>query len=82
MSHSPQTSSEAAAAADENVIVNPKLAKISIVVLSLTISGFVLSEIVQFVFHIVNNFSLSFIAMVGATTLYALSKDAEKSWQA
>ena len=77
--HNPQTLSEAVAAVassvDENIIVNPKLAKISIVMLFLTISGFVLSESVQFVFHIVNNFSPSFIAMVGAITLYSLSKE-------
>lgn len=61
-------------AADDNVIVNPLLAKISIAVLLLTVAGFVLSEIVQYVFHFANNFSLSVISMLGATTLYALSK--------
>ena len=51
------------------------MAKTSIAVLLLTISGFVLSETVQFVFHFSVNFSLSIIAMLGATTLYALSKE-------
>ena len=51
------------------------MAKISIAVLLLTLSGFVLSETVQFVFHFSINFSLSIIAMLGATTLYALSKE-------
>ena len=60
---------------DDDAIVNPLLAKTSIAVLLLTISGFVLSETVQFVFHFSINFSLSIIAMLGATTLYALSKE-------
>jgi Na+/H+ antiporter NhaD/arsenite permease-like protein len=60
---------------DDDAIVNPLLAKISIAVLLLTISGFVLSETVQFVFHFSVNFSLGIIAMLGATTLYALSKE-------
>ncbi len=70
--HNQQTGSFAA---DDNVIVNPLLAKISIAVLLLTVAGFVLSEIVQYVFHFANNFSLSVISMLGATTLYALSKE-------
>ena len=40
-----------------------------------TIAGFILSEIVQYVFHFANNFSLSIIAMLGATTLYAISNE-------
>jgi Na+/H+ antiporter NhaD/arsenite permease-like protein len=59
----------------EDVIVNPLLAKISIAVLLLTIAGFILSETVQFIFHFSNNFSLSIIAMLGATILYAISKE-------
>ncbi len=69
------TSAAAAAAANKNIIANPHLAKISIAVLLLTIVGFVLSEIMQFVFHFHNNFSLSIIAMMGATTLYTISKE-------
>jgi Na+/H+ antiporter NhaD/arsenite permease-like protein len=60
---------------DDDVIVNPLLAKISIAVLLLTIAGFILSETVQFIFHFANNFSLSIIAMLGATILYAISKE-------
>ncbi len=62
-------------AEDDNLIVNPLLAKISIAVLLATIAGFVVSELVQFIFHFANNFSLSIVAMLGATTLYALSKE-------
>jgi Na+/H+ antiporter NhaD/arsenite permease-like protein len=64
-----------ACAENDNGIVNPLLAKISIAVLLLTITGFILSEILQFVFHFANNFSLSIIALLGATTLYALCKE-------
>ncbi len=60
---------------DDDKIVNPLLAKIFIAVLILTITGFILSEILKFVFHFANNFSLSTIAMLGATALYALSKE-------
>jgi Na+/H+ antiporter NhaD/arsenite permease-like protein len=63
------------AKADDNVIVNPLLAKISIAVLLITISGFIITEILQFVFHFVNNFSISIVAMLGATILYAFSKE-------
>jgi Na+/H+ antiporter NhaD/arsenite permease-like protein len=56
-------------------IVNPRLARISIIILLLLIVGFVISEFVQFIFHIGNNFSLSIIAMLGATVLYALSNE-------
>ncbi len=74
LSHNQQATSPAAAA-DENGIANPLLAKISIAVLLLTIVGFVLSEIMQFIFHLSNNFSLSIIAMLGATSLYTISKE-------
>ncbi len=60
---------------DDDAIVNPLLAKISIAVLLLTIAEFVVLETVKFVFHFSVNFSLSIIAMLGATTLYALSKE-------
>ncbi len=73
--HNRHTVSKAAAREDDNVIVNPLLAKISIVVLLITIAGFILSEIMQFVFHFATNFSLSITAILGATALYALSKE-------
>ena len=55
-------------------IVNPRLAKLSIVILSATIAGFIISETIQFAFHIAS-LSLSVIAMLGATVLYALSNE-------
>jgi len=70
---------ETTAEKDNNVVVNPRLAKISIAVLHLTIAGFVLSETVQFVFHFVVDFSLSIIAMLGAIVLYALSKERKET---
>jgi Na+/H+ antiporter NhaD/arsenite permease-like protein len=60
---------------DDTITLNPTLAKISITVLLLTIFGFILSEILQFVFHVANYFNLSVVAMLGATTLYAFSKE-------
>ena len=63
------------ASADDDDIVNPLLAKISIAVLLLTIARFILSETFQFIFHFANNFSLSIIAMLGDTVLYAISKE-------
>ncbi len=71
--HNPDTTTSKTS--DDAVIVNPLLAKISITVLILTIAGFILSEILKFVFHFANNFSLSTIAMLGATALYALCKE-------
>jgi hypothetical protein len=56
-------------------IVNQRLAKISIAILLSTIAGFIISEFIHFAFHVSNNFSLSIIAMLGATVLYALSKE-------
>lgn len=55
-------------------IVNPRLAKLSIAILLATIIGFIISEILQFAFHIAG-LSLSVIAMLGATALYALSSE-------
>jgi Na+/H+ antiporter NhaD/arsenite permease-like protein len=61
---------------DNSVIVNPLLAKISIIILLLTITGFIISEVLQFIFHLNSNFSpLSIIALLGATALYALCKE-------
>jgi Na+/H+ antiporter NhaD/arsenite permease-like protein len=55
-------------------IVNPRLAKLSIAILLATIIGFIISEVIQFAFHIAG-LSLSVIAMLGATALYALSSE-------
>ena len=55
-------------------IVNPRLAKLSIAILLATIAGFIISETIQFAFHIAS-LSLSVIAMLGATVLYALSNE-------
>jgi Na+/H+ antiporter NhaD/arsenite permease-like protein len=63
-----------AAFAGGAMITNPHLAKISIVILLATIAGFIISDIIQFAFHIAN-LSLSIIAMLGATALYALGKE-------
>jgi Na+/H+ antiporter NhaD/arsenite permease-like protein len=56
-------------------ITNPRLAKISIVVLFITLAGFIISDILQFAYHTTTNLSLSIIAMLGGTALYALSKE-------
>jgi Na+/H+ antiporter NhaD/arsenite permease-like protein len=57
-------------------LANPRLAKISIIVLLATIAGFIISDILQFAYpHTTTNFSLSIIAMLGAATLYAVSKE-------
>lgn len=60
-----------------NNITNPRLAKISINILLLTIGGFVISEILQFLFHIAY-FSIGVIAVLGATALYAFSSERRK----
>jgi Na+/H+ antiporter NhaD/arsenite permease-like protein len=57
-----------------NLITNPHLARISVIVLVLTIVGFIISEILQFLFH-VKYFSISVIAAFGAIALYALSNE-------
>jgi Na+/H+ antiporter NhaD/arsenite permease-like protein len=57
-----------------NVITNPRLAKISVIILLFTIAGFVISEVLQFLFHVVY-FSISVIAVLGATALYAFSRE-------
>lgn len=48
---------------------DPRLAKISIVILLATLAGFVLSELLQFLG--IAHFSLSGVAMLGAAALYA-----------
>jgi len=57
-----------------NAIINPHIAKISVIILLFTIAGFVISEILQFLLHVVY-FSISIIAVLGATALYALSNE-------
>jgi Na+/H+ antiporter NhaD/arsenite permease-like protein len=57
-----------------NAITNPGLAKISVIILLFTVAGFVISEALQFLFHVVY-FSISVIAVLGATTLYAFSRE-------
>jgi Na+/H+ antiporter NhaD/arsenite permease-like protein len=52
-------------------VFNPRLAKLSIAILIATITGFIISEVLHFLNII--NFSLSAIAMIGATLLYAFS---------
>ena len=57
-----------------NAITNPRLAKISVIILLFTVAGFVISEVLQFLFHVVY-FSISVIAVLGATALYAFSRE-------
>ncbi|MRN39981.1 MAG: citrate transporter [Nitrosopumilales archaeon] len=49
-------------------------AKISVIILLFTVAGFVISEVLQFLFHVVY-FSISVIAVLGATALYAFSRE-------
>lgn len=55
------------------LLYKPRLAKISITILLVTIAGFIISEILHFLGIL--NFSLSAIAMLGASAIYALSKE-------
>jgi Na+/H+ antiporter NhaD/arsenite permease-like protein len=57
-----------------NSVTNPYLARISAIILFLTIAGFIISEILQFIFHI-TYFNISVIAALGAIALYALSNE-------
>lgn len=57
-----------------SIIANPRLAKISILMLVVTIVGSIISEVLHLFFDI-PTFSISVIAAFGATTLYALSKE-------
>jgi len=57
-----------------NAIANPYLAKISVIILLFTVAGFIISEILQFLFH-VTYFNISVIAALGAIALYALSNE-------
>ncbi len=53
------------------IIENPRLAKISIVILIITVAGFFVSEMLQFL-HVIT-IHISIIAMAGAAVLYAVS---------
>jgi len=55
----------------DSLIENPRLAKISIIILMITIAGFFVSEMLQFL-HIAD-IHISIIAMAGAAVLYAIS---------
>ena len=55
-----------------NEIYDPRLAKISISVLFATIAGFIISEMLHFLE--ITNFSLSAVALLGATAIYAFSR--------
>ena len=46
-----------------NVITNPYLARISVIILFLTVLGFVISEVLQFLFHF-TYFNISVIALL------------------
>jgi Na+/H+ antiporter NhaD/arsenite permease-like protein len=63
---------EAASSSSKSIITNPNLARISVVILLVTIVGFIISEILQFIFHVAY-FSISVVAVIGATALYAFS---------
>jgi Na+/H+ antiporter NhaD/arsenite permease-like protein len=54
-------------------VYEPRLARISITILLVTIAGFIISEILHFLD--IFNFSLSTVAMLGATAIYALSRE-------
>ena len=54
---------EVVVATTTTAIANPHLAKLSIVILLATIAGFIISEFIQFVFHI-TALSLSVIAIL------------------
>ena len=54
-----------------HVIENPRLAKLSVIVLGATIAGFFVSEILHFIQ--LAEVPISFVAMGGATVLYAAS---------
>ena len=54
-----------------HVIENPRLAKLSVIILVITIAGFFVSEILHFV-HLAD-IRISIVAMAGAAILYAVS---------
>lgn len=55
----------------DSLIENPRLAKMSIIILIVTITGFFVSEMLQFL-HVIT-IHISIIAMAGAAILYAIS---------
>ena len=66
------TQSKVEIAEKDNEIFDPRLAKISISVLLATIAGFIISEMLHFLE--ITNFSLSAVALLGATAIYAFSR--------
>ncbi len=56
---------------ENHVIENPRLAKLSVIILIMTIAGFFVSEILHFV-HLAE-IRISIVAMAGAAVLYAIS---------
>ncbi len=56
---------------EDHVIENPHLAKLSVIILAITIAGFFVSEILHFV-HLAE-IRISIVAMAGAAALYAVS---------
>jgi Na+/H+ antiporter NhaD/arsenite permease-like protein len=71
-SWSEYTQSKIEIAEKDNEIYDPRLAKISISVLLATIAGFIISEMLHFLE--ITNFSLSAVALLGATAIYAFSR--------
>jgi Na+/H+ antiporter NhaD/arsenite permease-like protein len=61
-------------AVDTKIIDNPHLAKVSVIVLVITIMGFIIAEVIHLFFNVAT-FSISIIAAFGATALYAVSKE-------
>jgi Na+/H+ antiporter NhaD/arsenite permease-like protein len=57
-----------------SIVNDPTLAKMSSIIILLTISGFIISEVVSY-FYNIRSLSISIIAMFGATALYAFSKE-------
>lgn len=66
-----QVSTANSVALENYKVENPRLAKLSIIILIITIAGFFVSEILQFMQ--IAQIRISFIAMAGATALYALT---------
>ncbi|MGB9124923.1 MAG: SLC13 family permease [Nitrosotalea sp.] len=56
---------------EDHVMENPRLAKLSVIILVITVAGFFVSEILHFV-HLAD-IHISIVAMAGAAALYALS---------
>jgi Na+/H+ antiporter NhaD/arsenite permease-like protein len=54
-------------------VSDPRLSRLSVAVLLATIAGFIISEVLHFL-HVLD-LSLSIVAMLGATAIYAVSRD-------